>query len=227
MSIDNILLALNERLAKLRNYKLQADGSGNGDIASRASTLIKSGRKVIGRQPLCASKSYIFTDIAIKGPGSQFDLAQRWGLKLPPDYLQFCEKFAEYLFAGRISIHLWDAPQIEEYTHSLRLGHDFPTEAPHLLFQFAAPVGLPSFFAMRWDSNRNFKDVVYCWDYGDVGEAELLGDEGGGFCSDTSFAAWLTRMIESDGSPLFPREKTPTSVGHIIQALPPLIRVGA
>jgi hypothetical protein len=179
MKPHNLLLLLKRRVDEVRSYRLQPDGGGWGDLAEQIAYLLReSGKPVIGRLPVCRRGKFIFTDMAIDKPGDQTVLAAKWGLNLPQDYGVFCSRYAEYLFAGRISYQIWDADRVEEQTIALRQGWDIRESAPHRLFPFANPVGVPGYFALRWSPDFSRTDVVYCWDYGDVGETHLLGTDG-------------------------------------------------
>jgi len=132
------------------------------------------------------------------------DLAGSWGIPLPADYCKFCDLYAEYILAGRLRIGILDADDIEEDTYGIRLGWSVADSATRRLFYFARVLGNPAHFAFRWDEEFTKMDIVFSWDYGDIGESVLLGPNSDRFVSDENFTSWLARMVKSDCFPLFP-----------------------
>lgn len=210
--MHELIPLLEQRLEQGRQYTV-APGGYVTDFSQQVAQMQETRQPLLGSLPAAAGSRSVYYDMAVHGPGGQELLAQTWGLKLPQDYAAFCTRYSQYLFAGRASYHLWQAADIEAQVVGLRQGWGMAENAPHRLFPFARSVGESACFALRWSSDLSSVDVVYCWDYGDVGEAHLLGHEGDRFVSDRDFTAWLTRMIESDGSPAFPQRHFPTSCG--------------
>ncbi len=222
--MHDLLPLLEHRLAETRHYEVASNGYVT-DFSQEVGLMQESRQPMLGTMPSTTGSRFVFSDIAINGPGDQFLLAQRWGLSLPEDYLSFCTRYLEYLFAGRASYHLWNAPRIEEHVVGLRQGWNMAENTPHRLFPFARAVGSSAYFALRWSRDLSSVDVVYFWDYGDVGEEHLLGREGDRFVSDPDFTSWLTRMIATDGSPAFAHGSFPTSFGTMEHDREDLIRV--
>lgn len=212
MTIGSLIPTLASRTEEVRRYKIPVYGS-RGVIEPIVANFQSTGRPLIGQMPKSDTQRTTVTDLAVSGPGQQRVLASEWEMDLPHDYLSFCSIYSQYLFVGRVSYVVWDEGSIRNQIESLRSGWDVPSSAPHRLFPFASPAGELACFAFRWSSTTSQMDVVYCWDYGDVGEEHLLGTEGETFVSDANFTSWLQRMIQSDGAPAFPGGKVPTSSG--------------
>ena len=214
MTIDALMPTLAARTEVARRYKIPAQGS-RGVIEPIVANFQSTGRPLIGQMPKSSGQRMTATDLAVSGPGQQRVLAGEWGIELPHDYLSFCSAYSQYLFVGRASYVVWDEVSIRHQVESLRSGWGVASSTPLRLFPFASPAGEPAYFAFRWSSTTSQMDVVYCWDYGDVGEEHLLGAEGEAFVSDASFTAWLQRMIQSDGAPAFPGGNVPMASGMI------------
>lgn len=162
--------------------------------------------------------------MCMRGPGTQEKLAAQWAVRLPTDYLEFCSRFSEYILAGRIPVRIMESDEIRD-NDGARDAWDVPKTALRRVFEFARVVEEPAHFAFRWNEDCSRMDIVYSWDYGDIGEPILLGKDGDRFVSDQTFTAWLHRMLETDAHPLFPGKKIPTSSGWIKQERSPLIRI--
>jgi len=153
-----------------------------------------------------------YSDLCIRGGGDQEELAEQLKFPLPDDYRFFCSIYREYLIGGRSLIRLWDADDIREEIEGVRDGWSVPRSEPVKLFYFARLPHETARFALRRRPDGEV-DVVFSWDYGDLGEPVICSDQGDRFRSDASFSAWLERMIETDGYPLFPGGLIPTSEG--------------
>lgn len=149
-------------------------------------------------------KTITYLDWCIRGPGTQRQLAEAMGLDLPADFLLFCERYREYLIAGRCPVHTIAAAEIEQTTVGLREGWDVPKTNRHRLFTFARIVDEPGHFFFRWSEDKKTMDVVVMEDYGMVGEPMLLGPDGDRYITDRTFTGWLTRMLDTDCFPLTP-----------------------
>jgi len=225
MTVETMIPLLESRLKTIRTYEIPPDGFHttllqeyenlkNVDPTSERNKPVYRSRK----------KQIICSDMCLWGPGTQKDLAAKWGIPLPPDYMEFCSLFSEYIFAGRNPIRLLDAEEIRG-DDSFRDAWDVPKTAAHRILYFARVVEEPTHFAFRWNEDYSKMDIVYSWDYGDIGEPILLGKDGDRFVSDQTFTAWLQRMLETDAHPIFPGKKIPTSSGWIKQERSPLIRI--
>ncbi len=163
-------------------------------------------------------------DMAIMRRGGQEELAKQWGLRLPADYIAFCEAFDYYLLSMRNPISILDAGRIEsQTTWKRRYYWHIPRSLPHRLFTFAQSVPthgplLPEErcedFSFRWKPNREAPEVVHS-NFARISEEVLLGPGGDEFVTDESFTAWLQRMIETDGYPLVPGRTEPGNGGTI------------
>lgn len=149
-------------------------------------------------------KTITYLDWCIRGPGTQRQLAEAMGLDLPADYILFCDRYREYLIAGRRPVHITAAEEIEQTIVGLREGWDVPLSTPHRLFHFAQIVEETGNFAFRWSEDGKTMDVVVAEDFGVVGEPILLGPNGDRYITDRTFTDWLTRMLDSDCFPLTP-----------------------
>jgi len=105
-----------------------------------------------------------YSDMAVLGVGDHETLAERWGLKLPDDYVAFCSEFKEYVLATRNPVCLDRAKVIEEMTKAQREGWDIPWAKKHRLFYFARIVDATSDFALRWSEDMKRVDIVLAED---------------------------------------------------------------
>jgi len=227
MAIKESIPLLEQRLKVTRSYEIPP----NGVIA----TLEQDYKNQQRVDPLGERKKPIYhprkkqitcSDMCVRGQGTQGKLAAQWGITLPADYLEFCSYFSEYLIAGKIPIRIMDAKEILG-DDGFRDAWDVSEAELHRLFYFARVVEDPAHFAFRWNEDYSKIDIVYSWDYGDIGEPILLGKDGDRFVSDQNFTEWLQRMLETDAHPVFPGKQIPTSSGWIKQERCPLIRASS
>ena len=206
MHIDDLFPLLETRLEETRKYRVTSDGFFH-EPSEKTKRRYRSVAPHIVKQlaiPRPRNGVVTYSDLAMRGPGRQLDLAGRWGIPLPADYCKFCELYAEYVLAGRLQIGIMDAEDIEEDTDGIRLGWSVADSATRRLFYFAEVLGDPAHFAFRWNEEFTKMDIVFSWDYGDIGEPVLLGPNSDRFVSDENFTSWLARMVKSDCFPLFP-----------------------
>ncbi len=225
MNICGMIPLLEQRLKTMRTYEIPPNGrlitlESDYENQQQLSPCDKRNKPLYRPR----KKQIICSDMCLRGPGTQKDLAVKWGIPLPADYMEFCSLYSEYIIAGRNPIRLLDAEEIRG-DESFRDAWDVPETAAHRIFYFARVVEEPAHFAFRWNEDYSKMDIVYSWDYGDIGEPILLGKDGDRFVSDQTFTAWLQRMLETDAHPVFPGKKIPTSSGWIKQERTPLIRI--
>lgn len=152
---------------------------------------------------------FFCSDMCVRGPGGHEALGQQLGIPLPADYLEFTRRYSEYLLASRCPVRIENAQSAGDMTRALRLSCNLPLGPPYVLFVFSVKPRDPSEFLFRWSPDFQKMDVVICEDYGDYGEPELLGPEGDQYVTDASFTAWLQRMLDTEGYPLFPGKPNP------------------
>jgi hypothetical protein len=207
MKIDELLLKLDERLRTRRKFDAPSDNF------VRYSRHLQGDKDFLGKTPIIKAEFFESSDMALVGPGDQMKLGIEFGLPLPEDYLKFCSRFEEYYFVGFAHLHIWNASHAKDTALTFRSIEDISQSLPHRLFHFASNYDLPGFFSFRWSADYKKMDVVYVWDYGDVSVNDLLGPKGDRFVCDTSFTSWLSRMIETDGRPIFPGKRWPMADG--------------
>ena len=214
MTMNTLLSKLAERVATSRRYTTGDDWWRVAMKEQYAEMKSAGGRDFAGAKPAKGPKSGTveYGDLCIRGGGGQEELAEELGFPLPDDYRFFCSIFREYLIGGRSLIRLWDADDIRDLIEGVRDGWDVPRSEPVKLFYFARLPDETAHFALRRKPDGEV-DVVFSWDYGDLGEPVICSDRGDKFRYDVSFSAWLERMIETDGFPLFPGGLIPTSEG--------------
>ena len=208
-----LLEQIEGRIAIMRNYSNANEYSIPSDDLKRCADHLRKGKNCLGHDPVIKQNSYTTSDICLLGPGMQKKLGVEWGLPLPQDYLTFCARFDDYLFAGGAFLVLNSADDVRESVISARQAVDMEMKTKHRLFHFASVIGLSGYFSFRWSENLEKMDIVFVWDYGDVGQFELLGEPGDRYSSDPDFTSWLTRMLETDGIPLFPGKRWPMADG--------------
>lgn len=207
MKIDDLLLKLDERL-KLRSHF----GFPSHNFEHYVSNFQRD-KNALGLPFMIHDDSFESSDMALLGPGDQRELGNELGLPLPEDYLKFCSRFEEYISVGQSAAHIWNATEAKDTVLTFRNILDIDPRAPHRLFHFASIFDLTGFYSFRWSADYKKMDVVFVWDYGDVSVNDLLGPKGDRFVCDTSFTSWLSRMIETDGRPLFPGKRWPMADG--------------
>jgi hypothetical protein len=214
MTMNALLSKLAERVATPRRYTTGDDWWLEAMKEEYAKMKSAGGRDFAGAKPGKGPTRGImeYSDLCIRGGGDQAELAEELGFPLPDDYRFFCSIFREYLIGGRSIIRLYDADDIREEIAGVRDGWDVPASEPVRLFYFARLPAETARFALRRKPDGEL-DVVFSWDYGDLGEPVICSDQGDKFRCDVSFSAWLERMIETDGFPLFPGQLVPTSEG--------------
>ena len=225
MTFEKIILLLGKRLKTRRTYEIPTNG--------RVITLQQEYENQCAADPDTQRNQPVYhprqkritcSDMCINGPGAHAELCAQWGIIPPADYLKFCALFSEYIIAGRMPIRILCAQEIRD-DDGIRDAWDVPKSERRRLLYFARVVEEPAHFAFRWNDDCSKVDIVYSWDYGDIGEPILLGEDGNRFVSDLSFTAWLQRMLETDCHPLFTSRKIPTSSGWIRQDRAPWNRV--
>ncbi len=207
MKIDDLLLTLDERLKKRRKFDAPSDNF------ERYARHIQKDKHFLGGTPIIKAESFESSDFALLGPGDQMKLGIELGLTLPEDYVKFCSRFEEYLLVGFSHGEIWNASEAKDSIIAARDVMDVDPKVPHRLFHFASVFDLPGYFSFRWSPDFKKMDVVFVWDYGDVSVNDLLGPEGDRYVCDNSFTSWLSRMIETNGCPLFPTERWPMADG--------------
>lgn len=226
MTIIEMIPLLERRLKEMRTYELPRDDSFY-------TTLIQDYKKQQATQPSNSRNRPIYrprknqivcSDMCLRASDSHNCLGSKLGISLPEDYVQLSSHFSEYIIAGRNPIRILDVEEICD-DDGFRAAWDVPKIAARRLLYFARVVGEPAHFAFRWNETGSKMDIVYSWDYGDVGEPILLGRDADRFVSDQTFTGWLQRMIETDAHPLFPGNKIPTSSGWMEQDRKPLVQV--
>ncbi|MCW1922061.1 SMI1/KNR4 family protein [Luteolibacter arcticus] len=208
--MNALLSKLTERVATPRRYT-KDDGWWLVAMKEQYAEMKSAGgRDFAGAKPAKGPQrgTIEYSDLCIRGGGAQEELAEELGFPLPDDYRFFCSIFREYLIAGRSIIRLWDAEDIRDDIE----GWDVPRNEPVTLFYFARLPQETARFALRRKPDGEV-DVVFSWDYGDLGEPVISSDQEDKFRCDVSFSTWLERMIGTDGFPLFPGGSVPTSEG--------------
>lgn len=213
MKITTLLDKIGERIANIRSYSNEDEDSRPDFEVKRYADHLRKDINCLGHDPIIKPKSYKASDICLLGPGMQKNLGVEWGLPLPQDYLDFCARFDDYLFAGGAFLVLNSADDVRESVISARQAVDMDMMTKHRLFHFASIIGLSGYFSFRWSENYEKMDIVFVWDYGDVGQHDLLGQPGDRFSSDPDFTSWLARMLETDAIPLFPGKRWPMADG--------------
>ena len=226
MILKKLIPLLDHRLRTLRTYEIPPDG-----FHTTLDNCYKIQHRIDPRdernKPIyrLREKQIIYSDMCLRSPGTQKELAAKWGITLPADYLEFCLNFEEYIIAGKAPIRINNAEDVKETVLGLRDGWDVAKTNPFRLWYFARIIEVCADFAFRWNEDYSKMDIVYSWDYGDIGEPILLGKDGDRFVSDQTFTAWLQRMLETDAHPIFPGKRIPTSSGWIKQDRKPLIQI--
>lgn len=226
MSLDTIFRQLEARLAAKRTYKISPDSfltPLQRQYEHQQMLSPTDARKKPNYRP--RAKQIDCSDMCIRGPGGQAALAAQWGVTLPADYLEFCSRYSEYILAGKVPIRINRAEEVGDSVESLRLARDIDRSTPVRIWYFSEVVEISAGFAFRWNENYSKRDIVYSWDYGDIAEPELLGKNGNHFKSDATFTDWLHRMLKTDGHPVFPGKRKPTSSGWIDQDRVPLVQI--
>jgi hypothetical protein len=213
MKIETLIEQLEPRITVMRKYSNEEDYSIPNDDFKRYAEHLQKEENWLGHRPVFGKKTYEASDMARLGPGLQKELGVEWGVPLPEDYLTFCSKFDEYLFASGSFLVVNSAADVVESVISARQAVDMDLKSKHRLFHFATIIGIAGYFSFRWSENLDKMDIVFVWDYGDVGQYELLGESGDRFSSDSNFTSWLARLIETDGTPLFPGGRWPMADG--------------
>lgn len=213
MKIETLMEQLEQRIKVIRKYSNEEDCSIPSDDLKRFADYLLKGGDCLGHSPIIGKKTYKASDMAHLGPGSQKKLGVELKIPLPEDYLTFCSRFDEYLFAGGAFIVVNSAADVMESVISARQAVEMDPQTRHRLFHFASIIGISGYFSFRWSQNFEKVDIVFVWDYGDVGQFDLLGEPGDRFSSDADFTSWLARMIETDGIPLFPGKRWPMADG--------------
>lgn len=211
VDIYDVVPLLERRLAERREYQVTRDGYCHQLNKAQIERFQKASN--VSKRALVARPSngiVMYSDLAIRGPGRQRVLAKKWGIPLPSDYCKFCDLYAEYILVGRVMIGILGSDEIE-LENGIRLGWSVPDSATRRLFYFARVLGHTAHFAFRWNEDFSKMDIVYSWDYGDIGEPVLLGPDSDRFVTDKSFISWLTRLLKSDCYPVFPGRWIPTS----------------
>ena len=216
---------LERRLSERRNYRIPPNGFIS-TLEQEYENLQVADPSEARESPtyLPRQKLLTFSDMCIRGPGGQTALAKKWRLSLPQDYFAFCKTYSEYVFAGRTPFRLLGADEIYS-ENGIREAWDVPNAAPRRLFYFARVVDVAAHFAFRWNKDFNKLDIVFSWDYGDIGEPILLGRDADRFVSDQDFTSWLSRLLQTDGHPVFPGKRIPMASGWMKQDRPGLIRI--
>jgi hypothetical protein len=207
VNIETLLLKLEKRLTERRKFN---NPTGN---FIRYLQRVQKNERFLSTPPIIDSQFIKSADLALLGPGCQSELGIELGTPLPMDYLKFCSRFEEYLIVGFAHLEIWNAEEAKDSILSARDVVDIPLTAPHRLFHFASNYDLTGYFSFRWSVDYKKMDVVYVWDYGDVSVNDLLGPSGDRFICDNSFTSWLSRMIETDGYPIFPGKRWPMADG--------------
>jgi len=213
MKINSLINQLEQRLKTMRLYSNEDEDSRPEFEVKRYADHLKRDDNCLGYSPIIGKKSYHASDMCLLGPGAQKELGVEWNLPLPQDYLAFCSKFDDYLFAGGAFFVLETAAEVKESVLDARNAVDFDPSSKHRLFNFSHVKGMPGYFAFRWSKDYRKMDVVFAWDYGDVCVPDLLGEPGDRFSSDPDFTSWLARMIETESTPLFPGGQWPMADG--------------
>lgn len=157
--------------------------------------------QLCGRAPLGTLHQVAAGDFRVPGQGEQVALAEKWNIKLPQDYLDFCSSFQMYTLVGRNGLTIMDARDIEETTQHLREAEEASREDPYCLYRFASVEGSLWHFMFRYSDEGVFQDVAFAA-YPASDEWEILGEDESSYLTDHSFSDWLKRMIETDCVPL-------------------------
>ena len=213
MNIQNLFPLLEQRLAETRIYEVRSEGYwGMLDWVDEWFRELDPEASRNRKPPEYFNSNTMLkcSDMCARGPGRQTEVAQEWGLSLPLDYSSFCQVYAAYLLAGRLPVELLSVDEIKDL-ESIRYTYGVPRDAPRRLFPFAQVLNHTALYAFRWSEDFGRTDVVFVWDYGDVGEPHLLGGGGDRFVCDQDFTTWLSRLIKTDCFPSVPGRKVPTS----------------
>lgn len=207
MKIDELLMKLDARLKLKSHFSFP---SANFELYV---SHLQRDENSLGLPFIIHDSSFESSDMALLGPGDQKELGIDLSLPLPEDYLKFCSRFSEYILMGLSAARIYKASEAKDSIIAARDVMDIDSKVPHRLFHFASVFDLPGYFSFRWSEDYKKMDVVFVWDYGDVSVNDLLGPKGDRFVCDTSFTSWLSRMIETDGRPIFPGKRWPMADG--------------